>query len=55
MGWLRDKMVQDMELRGFSKVTKVQYLMYARRYARHCMRCPSTMGEKAFSVFVDEN
>ena len=38
MGKLRDRMVQDLQLIGYSPVTNRIYLHYVKCFARHYMR-----------------
>jgi hypothetical protein len=37
MGKHRDKMQQDLTLRGFSSTTCESYLRYAKAFVAHCM------------------
>ena len=40
MGQLRDRMEQDLKLRGFSPATIRNYLLYCRNFAAFFMRSP---------------
>ena len=44
MGKLRDRMVQDLELRGLADKTIETYLRCARKFAEHHQRSPAKMG-----------
>lgn len=44
MGAIRDKMKQDLVLRGLSPSTQMQYLGFARAFVAHYMRSPLTLG-----------
>ena len=45
MGKLRDRMVQDLRLAGYSSSTRRIYLLYARGFAQHFRRSPDILGE----------
>ncbi len=45
MGFLRDKMKADLELRGYTEGTQDHYLRQAWRFAGHFMLSPTEMGE----------
>lgn len=45
MGDLRDRMLQDLMLAGYSPSTVRVYLHYARSFAKHFMRSPAEMGQ----------
>lgn len=45
MGQLRDKMIEDLKLKGLSTETKRAYLGCARAFAAHYHRSPAAMGE----------
>lgn len=47
MGWIKDKMAQDMKLRGLSKSTQKSYLNSAKRFVTYYRRCPTQLGEDA--------
>ena len=44
MGFLRDKMRADLELRGYSIRTQREYVREAKRFAGHYMKSPCQMG-----------
>jgi integrase/recombinase XerD len=44
MGQLRDRMEQDLKLKGFSPATSRNYLLYCRRFAAFLMRSPEELG-----------
>jgi len=52
VGLIRDKMVEDMKLRGFSEHTQRCYLQYARLFVEHYGRSPSELGENAFATHL---
>jgi len=51
MGQLRDKMAEELKLRGYRKNTVRKYLDYARKFVAHFGRCPTKMGEDAIRAF----
>jgi integrase len=52
MGQLRDRMEQDLILKGFSPSTRRNYLLYCRRFAAHYRRSPEQMGETEIRRFL---
>jgi integrase/recombinase XerD len=52
MGQLRDKMIEDLKLKGFSPETKRAYLGCARDFAAHFHRQPEKMGEAEIRQFL---
>jgi len=46
MGRLRDRMVQDLKLAGYSPSTQRIYLLYATKFAQHFRRSPEILGER---------
>ncbi len=52
MGKLRDRMVQDLQLIGYSPVTNRIYLHYVKCFARHYMRSPADMGQKEIRDYL---
>jgi len=52
MGQLRDKMYQDLTLRGYRARTRGQYLRWAERYVAHFHRAPGQMGEPEIRAFL---
>lgn len=46
MGKLKERMREDLELRGYRDGTIAGYLRYAERFAAHYMRSPEQMGEE---------
>jgi len=46
MGQLRDRMVQDLRLAGYSQSTRRIYLLYATKFAQHFRRSPEILGER---------
>jgi len=45
MGQLRDRMEQDLILRGLSPATRRNYLLYCRKFVGHYRRPPEDLGE----------
>jgi len=52
MGQLRDKMHQDLKLRGYKSGTARKYLGHIHKFVAHFMRCPTTMGEDQIRTFL---
>lgn len=52
MGQLRDRMAEDLKLRGFSPSTQRIYVHYAKNFAKHFMRSPGEMGEEEIRTFL---
>lgn len=52
MGKLRDRMIQDLRLAGYSKSTRRIYLLYARRFAQHFRRSPAVLGEREIRRYL---
>jgi site-specific recombinase XerD len=52
MGQLRDRMVADMELRGYAVSTREQYTACVRIFAAHYMRSPEELGEEEVRAFL---
>ena len=52
MGQLRDRMVEDLKLSGYSPATAEVYLHYGKAFAKHFRRSPSEMGEKEIRAFL---
>jgi integrase/recombinase XerD len=52
MGQLRDKMSDDLKLRGYRASTVRKYLTFARMFVAHFHRCPTTMGEPEVRAFL---
>lgn len=51
MGELRERMREEMVIRGYSESTIETYLAQMKRFAKHFNRCPSTMGEKEIRAY----
>jgi site-specific recombinase XerD len=54
MGKIRDRMVQDLEMAGYAKGTKQQYLGTATRFVKRFMRPPEQLGQDELRTFVAE-
>lgn len=52
MGQLRDRMEQDLILRGLAPTTRRNYLLYCRKFAAHYRRDPSELGEAEIRAFL---
>lgn len=46
MGSLRDRMLQDLKLAGYSESTRRIYLLYATKFSQHFRRSPEILGER---------
>ncbi len=52
MGQLRDRMEQDLKLRGLSPATIRNYLLYCRKFAAFFIRSPEELGEAEVRAFL---
>ena len=52
MGTIREKMVADLELKGYRPKTKKEYLRCAGNFIAHYMRPPSELGNKEIRAFL---
>lgn len=52
MGKLREQMMADLSLKGYSERTHEAYLRYVRRFAEHFNRSPAEMGEEEIRSFL---
>src|SRR5262245_26388750 len=52
MGMLRDKMAEDLKLRGVAPITAATYLRYAQRFVDHHGRSPLKLGEDDVRAFL---
>src|SRR3977135_3467507 len=52
MGQLRDRMEQDLKLKGVSPATIRNYLLYCRKFAAFFMRSPEQLGAAAVRTFL---
>jgi integrase/recombinase XerD len=52
MGQLRDRMEQDLKLRGLSPATIRNYLLYCRKFAGFFMRSPEELGKAEVRAFL---
>ncbi|MGH7410929.1 MAG: tyrosine-type recombinase/integrase [Candidatus Methylomirabilis sp.] len=52
MGDLRDRMLEDLTLAGYSPSTVRIYLHYARSFAKHYMRSPAAMGKEEVRAYL---
>jgi site-specific recombinase XerD len=49
---LRERMIGDMQLRGFSESTQKQYVEMVARYARHFWRSPDELGPEHVRAYL---
>lgn len=53
MGMLRERMAEDLKLRGLAPITVASYLRYAQRFAEHyAPRSPLRLGEREVRKFL---
>jgi integrase/recombinase XerD len=52
MGQLRDRMEQNLILKGLSPSTRKNYLLYSRKFAAHYMRSPEELGETEIREYL---
>lgn len=52
MGVIRDRMVIDLRLAGYSDCTRRNYLMHARRFVAHFRRSPNELGAEHIREFL---
>src|SRR5258708_34881893 len=52
MGVLRDRMDDDLRLKGYSLNTRLTYLANVRRFAAHFWRSPAEMGAREIREFL---
>jgi len=53
MGLLRERMAEDLKLRGFAPITVRSYLRYAQRFAEHyAPRSPLRLGEREVRSYL---
>jgi site-specific recombinase XerD len=52
MGQLRDRMEEDLRLKGYSPSTRRNYLLYCRKFAAHYRRPPQGLGEEDIRQFL---
>src|SRR5262249_30575355 len=52
MGKLRDRMEQDLKLKGVSPATIRNYLLYCRKFAAFFMRSPEELGAADVRAFL---
>jgi len=52
MGVLRDRMADDLRLRGLAPITQTSYLRYAQRFVDHYGRSPLKLGEREIRDFL---
>lgn len=52
MGQLRDRMEQDLVLKGLASTTRRNYLLYCRKFAAHYGRSPEQLGEPEIRAYL---
>ena len=52
MGHVRDRMIEDLRLGGYSDNTALVYLHYAKEFTKHHSRSPAEMGEAEVRSFL---
>ena len=52
MGKLRDRMEQDLILKGLAATTRRNYLLYCHKFAAHFGRSPEELGEAEIRAFL---
>jgi site-specific recombinase XerD len=52
MAQLRDRMEEDLRLKGYSPSTRRNYLLYCRKFAAHYRRSPQELGEEEIRRFL---
>ena len=52
MGQLRERMIQDLKLAGYSPSTQRIYLLYAKKFAQHFRRSPEILGEREIRRYL---
>jgi integrase/recombinase XerD len=52
MGRIRDRMEADLELKGFARTTRKDYLLRARHFVAHFGRSPESLGEEDVRQFL---
>ena len=52
MGEIRDRMIADLKIKGYSVRTQDVYLLYAKQFVRHFERSPAEMGANEIRAFL---
>ena len=52
MGEIRDRMIADLKIKGYSVSTQDVYLLYAKQFVRHFRRSPAEMGANEIRAFL---
>jgi integrase/recombinase XerD len=52
MGQIRDRLIEEMEMRGLSPATKRAYLMCCRQFVAHFMKSPEQLGAAETKAFI---
>jgi hypothetical protein len=52
MGQLRDRMIEDLRLAGYSNSTRRIYLLYTTKFAQHFRRSPEILGDREIRRYL---
>lgn len=52
MGRMQERLEEELELRGYSDKTILNYVMHVRQFVRHHMRPPEEMGEQEIRRYI---
>lgn len=52
MSKLREQMIMDMDLRGFSEATKAAYISHIEKFTRFFMKSPESLGEAEIKKYL---
>jgi site-specific recombinase XerD len=52
MGQLRERMIQDLKLAGYSASTQRIYLLYAKKFCQYFGRSPARLGDKEIRIYL---
>ena len=52
MSKLREKMLMDLQLKGYSPRTQKLYIDHVKRYAVHFSKCPSALGNNEIRTYL---
>ncbi len=52
MSKLREQMIMEMDLRGFSQKTKVAYIRHIEKFTRYFKKSPEKLGEAEIKTYL---
>lgn len=52
MSTLRENMIRDMELRGYSPNTQFAYVRYVKKYAKYFNKSPDSLGTEEIKQYL---